>query len=322
MDPSLFEKLNSEGFISDISLEKIKSQSQQKLLSVHWELKIVLYLGVLLLTTGLGILVYENIDTIGHQAVLLFIALLSAGSYFYCYKKKLPFSPGKVESVDVFVDYLLLLSCICFVIFIGYWQYQYHIFGDKFGLATFIPMVVLFFSAYFFDHLGILCLAITNLAAWLGIVVTPTKILKENDFNSSTIIYTGLLLGVFLILMGIASRKRQIKSHFEFTYNNFGMHLVFISSLAGLFHFDNIYLLWFLLLAGISWYFYREAVQKKSFYMLLVLTLYFYIGLSYIVIHALSWYMTVAGFYLLCLYFIGSGTGLVMFLINMNKKLR
>jgi hypothetical protein len=183
-------------------------------------------------------------------------------------------------------------------------------------------MIVLFFSAYYFDHLGILCLAITNLAAWLGIVVTPTRILKENDFNSSTIIYTGLLLGVFLILMGIASRKRKIKAHFEFTYSNFGTHILFISCLAGLFHFEHIYMLWFLLLIGICGYFYREAVQTKSFYLLLVLTLYFYIGLSDIVIQILLSNLTFYGPYLVCLYFIASAVALVVFLINMNRKLK
>jgi hypothetical protein len=322
MDLPLFERLKSEGFISDISLEKIKSSSEKKIFSLYWELRTVLYLGVLLLTSGLGVLVYKNIDSIGHLAVLIFIALVTSCCYFYCFRKKPPFSTGKVKSPDSFFDYILLLGSLCFIIFIGYWQYQYEIFGDRFGLAGFIPMAVLFFTAYAFDHLGILCLAIANLGAWVGIVVTPSRILKQNDFNSETLIITGVLLGILLILAGKASIQKKIKAHFAFTYTNFGLHILFISCLAGLFHFENIYLIWFVLLMGVAWYFYRESIHQRSFYLLLMLTLYSYIGISYAILHLFFWNAQLLGFYLVCLYFIGSGIGLVFFLIRMNKKLK
>ncbi len=324
MDVAIFEKLHGEGLLSDESLEKIKAQSSRQLISLHWELRTILYLGLLLLTSGLGILVYKNIDTISHQAVLLFIALLSAGGFYYCFKHKFPFSIKKVEAPNSFFDYILLLACLCFIIFIGYWQYQFHVFGDKFGLATFIPMAILFFSAYFFDHLGILSMAITNLAAWVGIVVTPTQILKANDFNSSTIIITGLLLGIALLLTGKLTVARNIKTHFEFAYTNFGLHIVFISCLAGLIHFDAVYFLWFIGLLAIAYYFYAEALRVKSFYFLLMLTLYTYTGLSYVIIHILFRTLNtdLTGVYLLLLYFIGSATGLILFLIRMNKKLK
>ena len=183
---------------------------------------------------------------------------------------------------------------------------------------------MLFFCAYFFDHTGILSLAITNLAAWVGIAVTPTQILKANDFNSSTIIITTLLLGIALILAGKLTIIRKIKSHFGFTYTNFGMHILFISCLAGLFHFDAVYFLWFLALLAIAFYFYREAMRTKSFYFLLMLTLYSYTGLSYVVVYFLfnTIKTDIGGVYLTLFYFIGSATGLILFLIRMNKKLK
>ncbi len=324
MDIDLFEKLHAEGLISDALLQKVKATQKNRLFSLHWEITTILYLGVLLLTTGLGILVYKNIDGIGHQAVLLFIALISAAGFVYCFRKKLPFSTGKVPSPNIAFDYILLLACLSFITFIGYLQYQYHFLGERFGLVTFIPMVVLFFVAYFFDHLGILSLAITNLCAWAGIIVTPLDILKDNDFNSNTIIVTGLILGAGLIGTAILADKRQIKSHFAFTYTNFGMHILFISTLAGMFQFENIYLLWFLLLTGIAFYFYKEALRTKSFYLLLVLTLYLYAGLSYVVISVLFKTLNadIGGVYLACMYFIGSGVGLILFLIRMNRKIK
>ena len=324
MNTALFEKLHTEGFIPDAALEKVKATQKARLFSLHWEITTILYLGVLLLTAGLGILVYKNINTIGHQAVLFFIALISAGGFVYCFRKKLPFSLDKVSSPNIAFDYILLLACLSFVTFIGYLQYQYHFLGERFGLVTFIPMVVLFFIAYFFDHLGILSIAITNLCAWAGITVTPLHILKDNDFNTNTIIITGLILGAGLIGTGILTRTRQIKRHFSFTYTNFGMHILFISTLAAMFQFENIYGLWFLLLVSIAFYFYKEALHTKSFYLLLVLTLYLYIGLSYVVISILFKTLNadIGAVYLACMYFIGSGVGLILFLIRKNRKIK
>src|ERR1700721_2545801 len=117
MDIPLFRKLHAEGLISAGSLQQAEDAETRRLFSLHWELKLLLYLGVLLLTGGLGILVYKNIDTIGHQAVLAFIALVTAGSFFYCFRKKAPFSWEKVAVADPFFDFILLLGFFGFLIF-------------------------------------------------------------------------------------------------------------------------------------------------------------------------------------------------------------
>jgi len=324
MDAIIFEKLYAQDAISLASLKKIKEQEGKQLVSLHWELKTLLYLGVLLLSTGLGIVVYKNIDSIGHQAILAFIAIISAGCFYYCVKTKTPFLREKAVTPNAFFDYSLLMGCLTFITFIGYLQFQYQVFCYRYGLASFIPMLVLFFSAYYFDHLGVLSMAITNLAAWAGLAITPASILKENDFSSTTIILTGLLLGVVLIVAGIVSKRRNFKRHFEFTYTNFGANLLFISCLAALFTFDGIYLLWFLLLAGISYFFYLKSFAEKSFYYLLLMSVYLYIGLSYVVIRLLFFtaHGEIGSVYISLLYFIGSAIGMIVFLMRMNKKIK
>jgi hypothetical protein len=183
---------------------------------------------------------------------------------------------------------------------------------------------VLFFTAYYFDHVGILTMAITTLAAWAGISVTPMSVLRENDFDSVTIIFTAFALGVVLITLGYFSAKENIKKHFEFTYNNFGIHLLFISTLAAMFHYENICLGIFILLAGIGYLVYKKAVKEKSFYFLLILSLYLYIGFSYLVTKLLFDIMHVdtGNVVLACLYFIGSAIGIMIFLIRMNKQFK
>jgi hypothetical protein len=323
VNTSLFERLHREGLISDLSLERIQQRARSGLFSVHWELKTILYLGILLLAGGLGILIYKNIDTIGHQVILAAIASLSVGCFVYCERKKLPFSTGKVPAPNPYFDYILLLGCLTLISFITYLQVQYTAFGERYGLATFIPMVILFFCAYYFDHLGVLSMAIVNLAAWMGIAITPLRILKDNDFADSEIIFAGLALGVLLNVMAYVSRHKIIKAHFSFTYTNFGMNILFIACLAGMFHFDDLYMLWLLPLAGAVFYFYRRAIAERSFYYLLMLTIYGYIGISYIVIRSMMYGSLEMGFfYFIFLYFIFTGIGVVTFLNKMNKKLK
>jgi Predicted membrane protein (DUF2157) len=324
MDIPLFRKLHTEGLISAGSLQQAEDAEARRLFSLHWELNLLLYLGVLLLAGGFGILVYKNIDTIGHQAVLAFIALVTAGSFYYCLRKKTAFTWGKVNAPNAAFDYILLLGCLSLLIFLGYLQYEYDVFGNHYGLATFIPMLILFASAYYFDHLGILSLAITNLAAWAGIAITPLSILKSGNFTDHRLIFTGILLAAVLLAGGQLSLRRQLKPHFELTYTNFGIHLFFISALAGLFTYDGIYLLWFAVLAFFAFYLYTLAMARPSLYFVVVIALYTYIALSYVVIHLL-WKMPLRGVDPLSLglmYFILSAVGLAILLIRSNRKIK
>ncbi|PWV45897.1 putative membrane protein DUF2157 [Chitinophaga sp. S165] len=323
MDIELFERLQKEGTISAESAEKVRTITASRLFSVHWELKTILYLGVLLLSGGLGILIYKNIDTIGHQAILAAIALACGGCFYYSFRHKLPFSREKVPAPNGFFDYILLLGCLLMLTFITYLQVQYNVFGTRYGAATFIPMLILFFSAYYFDHLGVLSMGITNLAAWMGVTVTPLQLLSANDFSSHTLIYTGLLLGALLIGTALLSYKSNFKAHYAFTYSNFGTHIFLIANLAGMFTaYDGPYGLWFLLLVAAVVFFYYYAIKQRSFYFVLIITLYAYIGLSFMIVRLLIETGDEGSIYAGLLYFIVSGIGAILLLINLNKKLK
>ena len=115
-------------------------------------------------------------------------------------------------------------------------------------------------------------MAIANLAIWLGVSVTPKQLLLNSDFNSETIIYTYLLLGIFLLISWLSQRKNSIsKSTLRFSYRHYGVHLAFIALLAGYFHFYDLpgALIWMLGIALVGFFIYRDAFADKSFYFLL-----------------------------------------------------
>lgn len=324
MNAEHYDKLKEEDFISATSIENIRMRRQSPLFSLHWELKTLLYLGVMLLSTGLGILIYKNIDTIGHQVILAIIAAISIGCFAYCLKHRPPFSREKVKSPNSLFDYLLLLGCLSFLTFVGYLQFQYTVFGTNYGMATFIPMLLLFFVAYEFDHLGILSMGITNLAIWMGVSVTPAQLLSSGNFDNETVIYTYLVLGSILLLAGQLTEYFNFKKHFRFSYLHFGIHISFISLLFGYFnHYSSsLSFVWLVVLFALAFYLYTDARKHKSFYFLLLVVLYSYIGFSIIMVRGFIAINDIGAIYLCCLYFIGSAIALIRLLIYLNKQIK
>jgi hypothetical protein len=283
----ILNNLKSAELITEEDRNRLKNAELNRPFSLHWELKTMLYLGVILLNVGLGYLIYQNIDTIGHVVIIALISLLCCGCFFYAARTTLPFSFEENKSPTLYFDYAVLLGCLTFLIVEGYLQFQYNVFGTRFGLASFIPMLLFFPVAYYFDHRGALSLGIVALASWLGWTITPMEVLNQNDFSNHSLVYTGIALGVFLCLLGILSEIQNIKKHFAFTYFNFGIHLFFICALTALFNFNNNVLFIPLIILGVifSIWYARKAV---SFYVFLVAVIYGYITLTYLNITALD----------------------------------
>jgi hypothetical protein len=162
-------------------------------------------------------------------------------------------------------------------------------------------------------------MAITCLAAFVGITITPTELLQRNDFSSERIIFSGLALGAVLIAAATILSNRSIKKHFKFTYFNFSTHLLFVSCLAGMFCLDS-WPLFVLLLGLLVCFSLWHANKDRSFYFLLFSVLYGYIGLTYLVFRGLFKMPGSISLSLAYLYMIGSSVLVILFLISTGKK--
>jgi hypothetical protein len=317
-----FEKLQAQGIIEEQTVANIKIAEAKRNVSVHWELRTLLYLGVVLLATGLGILIYKNLDSIGHLAIVIGIGLASLGCFVYAYRQAKNYTNAKVESPSIWYDYVVLLGAMLLVTFIGYAQYQFNIFGGRYGMATFVPAILLFALAYKFDHLGVLSMAITTLAAWAGVSITPLHLLQDNDFSSEQIIIVAIMLGAFLIGISYLTKHKKIKAHFAFTYKNFGFHLMMLGLCAAMVIFEPTWFIWFAVICGFGYFFFKEAEKEKSMYFVSMSTLYVFFTLCY----AIGRLFVVADLFdawvFLVFLYIGSAVGLIVFLMNCNKKLK
>ena len=318
---NILQNLQEKGIISPEQSKVISEHEKNKPFSLHYELRTLLYLGITLLTGGLGVLIYQNLDTIGHEIIVGLIAIITIACFSFALWKRENFTWEEVENPHHFSDFVLLLGCTSFLILEGYLQFQYDLFGLKYGLVTFIPAILFFFCAYFFDHRGVLSMAITAFASWVGVNIAPFTVLEKNDFSAPNFLITAIVLGLVLSGLGLISEYKNLKKHFSFTYLLLGSNLTLIAALTGMFSHTNWFIYAFIsivLCVGLFLY----ARKTQSYIFLLMGTIYGYIALTYMLfklagaINEDFMYMFAMYYYLL------SGVGVIVFLMNIKKILR
>lgn len=317
----MVRQLAADHVVPEHVVEPITRQHELKKISLHWELRTLLYIGISLFTTGLGIFVYKNIGSIGHIVLLGVLFAGCAGCYWYAGKNALPFTKEKSGHNNPFYDYVVLLAASLFVIAQGYFEFQFGLFGNALSIASLLASLVLFATAFRFDHKGVLGIAISIHALFFGLVVTPLDLIQNSFqvFSSTSYIYSGLLLGTLLYVYGYICRSKDIKAHFVNTFFQFSANLLLICLLAGIFSSASLSFLYYLVLLATSWLWFVESRKMHSFALYLSIVLANYIALSYWICKAAFTANNYEVAYLLFIYFTGSAIGVVALLRNHKK---
>lgn len=280
LEESLTQKLFDKQLITSDQFQKVKNYRSFGIFSLHNELLFLVYLSIILFTSGIGTLIYKNIDTIGHTIILAIILILTAVCFYFCFKKSTGFQRGIVLFQNPIYDYLVLLATILSCTFVGYLQFQYDIFGADYSLTTIVCAITAFFSAYYFDNKSALTIGITALAATIGITVTPKTLLNNDIYNDATLSYYGLVLGILLIVWTFYSTQINLKRHFNLVFNTYALHLMFISCIAGLL--DDYWLVFVFIFSGVAFYFFKNSIKTHSTFNFVFTLIYSYIGFNII----------------------------------------
>ena len=314
------EKLRAKELLTDSQMKSIREYEALGIFSIHNELRFLLYLAVLLFTSGVGIIIYKNIDSIGHIAILGFLFVLTGFGFYFCFKKAKGFYRDAVFFDSSFYDYIVLLCTILSCIFIGYLQFQYQVFG--YGLSSLVCSLIGFFCGYYFDNKSALSIAITGLATFIGITVTPKALIENEIYSDPSLTYYGLALGVLLIVWGEYSNKISLKKHFRLVFLTFAQHLIGICCIAGLL--DDYWFVFAMFLAASTYFFYKISYETSSTFLFVFTLLYGYAGinivlfkfLEFIEISRIGAFLTIVA----PMYFIGSIFGFIKLIQNFNRN--
>lgn len=279
MNERATQALYNQQLINKEQYDQIVNYRSWNIFSLNAELKLFLYLSVVLFTSGIGILIYDNINTIGHSILISVVFILTVICYYLSFKKAPKFQKEQTHFESPVMEYIVLTANLLTCIFISYLQLQYNTFGTNYGLATIIPTTIGLFSAYYFDNKNVLSLAITGLAAYIGLTVTPQSLLQNNFYNTNSLSYAAIGLGSILLLWNYYCSKINLKTHFSFIILTFALHLIGISCLNNLVE-NDYYFLFTILLVLSTYYFYRCSYEIKSVSIFSFAVLYGFIGLN------------------------------------------
>jgi hypothetical protein len=195
-----------------------------QLLSVHWELRTLLYLGVLLITGGVGLLVKENLDRIGPVTIAFAIGLAAAAALGWVFRVSPPFSWREVPSPNLAFDYVLLLGVLLAAADLAYIEVQFTL-GAAWTWHLLIVSLFTALAAFRFDSRVVFSLALSTFAAWRGISATHFG-MDLLDTGEDAVRWNAIACGVLFAGLGLAMLRTDRKAHFEPLAVNLGCLLV------------------------------------------------------------------------------------------------
>jgi len=304
------------GILEKENHEKLIAIQDKKVFSLYAELRTLLYLGVLLFSTGIGILIYKNIGQVGHYASLLLLILGIAACLYFVVKHQVPYSNQQVLEPNPYADYVLLLACLLFLSVLGYLQFLFGIFDDYLGFTSLLAAITFFALAYRYDHLGVLSMGITAFAGFWGIAVTPMKWYDFDFFNQLGLQWAGVFFGAGLFAAALLLNKFGIKEHFTKTYLNFAIIIGFLGFNSLLFYSSENKLIAFgQLIAAVALAIYSLKVRTMLY--MIYAFVFGYIALTYLIFTTLDFEIE-----LFLIYLFASCVLFIAFAINLRKKFK
>jgi len=164
-------RLRADGVLSPAQAARFDRVARRELVTLRFEIRALLYAGVLLLTGGVGALVAQHQHDIGPLAIAFGIGLAALGCLGWVARRAAAFSWGPVPSAGVAFDYVLLLGLLLAAADLAYVEAQLTLLGPRWPRHLLVVAALDLLAAYRWDSRTALGLALTSLAAWRGLAV-------------------------------------------------------------------------------------------------------------------------------------------------------
>jgi hypothetical protein len=193
---------------------RIMRIARGELLSVHAEIRLLFYLGVLLTTAGAGVLIEENYQHIGPVAVAVLFACSAAALFVWAARKAPDFSWAETPSPSMGYEYLLLLSVLLGAADLAFIEVQFTPLGAHWLWHLLIVSLLMAGIAIRYDSRTIFSLALSTFAAWRGLSVS----LMEKPIwriSDDSLRLNALGCGLMFVFLGRFLLHTRRKPHFE-----------------------------------------------------------------------------------------------------------
>lgn len=306
------QDLEREGILSGPQAALLRRVYGRRLVSVYWELRVLLYAGIVTFTTGLGLLVHKNLRSFADLILLSGIGAGCTACFVYCFAAGGGFRRGQVPPPHAAYDYVLFLGCLLLGIGVGYLEVRYSVLAGQWSGWLLASGFVYLASAHYFDNRLVLSLALSTLGAWLGV---RTSLFANAGFTG-LYSWNGLLFGAAVVAAGAAQTRLGWKRHFLAVHLQLGLNVLFVALVSGVLRRDVgiAYLVGLgALSAGSALY----ALRVRQFSYLVYSVVYGYAGVTAFLMDRTHWRQVPAS-----LYFLVTSGGVVWALVAFHRRFR
>ncbi len=308
-------RLSERGILSEPQASPLLRAARGEIVSIHVELRALLYAGVLLATTGVGLLLKENHERLGPAVIASLLGAAAAACVLYVGRRSPPFSWQSVASPHIAVDYVLLLGVLLLGSDLAYVETQFRLFGPSWPYHLLLVSVLYLAAAYRFDSRVVLSLALTSFAAWRGVSVSLSSASRTSG-SPAALRANAIACGALFVAAGILSVRLRRKPHFEAVWLTLALLLLFGAILSGVFQpSGSAWLLWEALLALLGAAVLAVSYWKRRAIYFAIGTIVVYLGVLRAIAEAIEGRV-------LMLIVAASSLAVIAFLIRSHRRMR
>ena len=252
-----YQELKVQGYIDEAAAVRAIALDRGNIFSVYSELRFALYASVVAITTGIGLLLKDNLDRIGPVTMIAVLALIAAACYASAIRTK-----RRGEERSIGGDYVLLLGALILSADIGYAEAQFHWFGAHWSWHLLVLAALHGAAAYFFNSRLLLAVSLTSLAGWFGIQGDIDTLFSYNGKLRETGVHALVCASVIMAWREIHRRTSQPQPFLE-VLEHFAANTSFWGALALSFH-DQTRIIGMLIVLGLAIVSIRKGLQNRQ----------------------------------------------------------
>jgi hypothetical protein len=261
LEPEYLE-LKADGVIDEPAAVRAVALDRGSIFSLFAELRFALYASVVAITTGIGIVLKNNLDRIGPVTLMAALGVLAMVCYATAVRTQ---RRGAERSIGG--DYVLLLGALILSADLGYAESQFRWLGAYWSWHLLLLAMLHAATAYVFNSRLVLSVSLTSLASWFGIQGHIDSVFAfEYALRQSSVVLAGIqalaCAAVIMVWREVHLRTLQPQPFVE-VLEQFAANISFWGALSLSFHTDTRYL-GMALVIGLAVLSIRNGLRKQQ----------------------------------------------------------
>lgn len=187
----------------------------------------LLSVGVLALTTGVGLLFKAQIANLGPLSIASLVAAAAVACLVWVHQRAAPFSPEATPSSHLALDSILMLGALLAAGDLAYIERHFTPLGAAWPYHLLVVSLGYAALALRFDSRALFTVALTTFAAWRGVAtMSLDRAIAGALGDLGALRLNTLACGLLFLFLGRELIRREVKVHFEPVAAHVGWFLI------------------------------------------------------------------------------------------------